>query len=673
MSNFIRSFALALAIVVPGVQCRAQEQNDSEEFLDSIFSIQEVSIVEVKNKLIIKPQTLSGPQLHNLNSNTVADALRYFSGVQLKDYGGIGGIKTINIRSMGSSHVGVFYNGIQLANAQNGQVDLGRYSLDNIEEISLYNGQKSEIFQTAKDFCSASAIYINTRRPRFKDGKNYNIVGQLKTGSFGLVNPSFLWEQKLTDHILLSVNTEYTYANGKYKFRYKRKALDGSLAYDTTATRQNGDVEALRGEIGLYGYIPMGKWNLNGYMYISERGIPGAIVNNVFKHGERQWDKTFFGQGAFEKEISDFYKLKINSKFTWDYSNFLRDDPKELYLNNHYYQQEAYLSMANLFTLKDWWEVSCALDGQMNKLHSDAKDCTHPLRWAEMISLATAFNFEKFSAQASVLGMFVQEHIDSKKAFMKSPNQSEFSPAVFLFYKPFDDIDLKFNGFYKRIFRMPTFNEMYYRDLSTNLKPEFTNQYDLGLTYNKTFSHPFFNMINCRVDVYYNEVTDKIIAYPAGQLFWKVLNLGRVKIKGLEVSSDLLAHIRKLNLKWHVQYTFQKAQDFTDKADDFYGDQIPYIPKHSASTSLNLNWMNWDLNYSFIYTGERYSARENIRSNFEPPWYTHDLSLSKDFTFKKVECKIAGELNNIFNQAYEVIHNYPMPGRNFKISLKVKL
>ena len=48
-----------------------------------------------------------------------------FSGVQLKDYGGVGGLKTINIRSMGTNQVGVFYNGIQLGNAH---YEIGRAS-----------------------------------------------------------------------------------------------------------------------------------------------------------------------------------------------------------------------------------------------------------------------------------------------------------------------------------------------------------------------------------------------------------------------------------------------------------------------------------------------------------------------------------------------------------------
>ena len=48
---------------------------------------------------VIPAQELNGEELQRLNSNSIADALRYFSGVQVKDYGGVGGIK------IGRAHV----------------------------------------------------------------------------------------------------------------------------------------------------------------------------------------------------------------------------------------------------------------------------------------------------------------------------------------------------------------------------------------------------------------------------------------------------------------------------------------------------------------------------------------------------------------------------------------
>ena len=105
--------------------------------LDSLHHLHEVVITAKINKEVIPVQSLSGDKLEKLAVHSVADAIRYFSGVQIKDYGGIGGLKTVNIRSMGTNHVGVFYDGIELGNAQNGVIDLGRFSLDNMEAVTL--------------------------------------------------------------------------------------------------------------------------------------------------------------------------------------------------------------------------------------------------------------------------------------------------------------------------------------------------------------------------------------------------------------------------------------------------------------------------------------------------------------------------------------------------------
>ena len=102
---------------------------NGQSIADSLH-LPEIVVTASSTREIIPSQKLTGEELKNLNSLSVADAVRYFSGVQIKDYGGIGGLKTVDIRSMGTNHMGVFYDGIQLGNAQNGQIDLGKYSLD---------------------------------------------------------------------------------------------------------------------------------------------------------------------------------------------------------------------------------------------------------------------------------------------------------------------------------------------------------------------------------------------------------------------------------------------------------------------------------------------------------------------------------------------------------------
>ena len=328
---------------------------------------------------VIPAQALSGEQLQRLNAHSVADAIRYFSGVQIKDYGGIGGLKTINVRGMGTQHVGVFYDGIQLGNAQNGQIDLGKYSLDNMAAVTLYNGQKSSGVQSAKDYASASAVYLRTRIPEFRDGKRHNLKLTLKGGSFGTVNPSVLYEQRLGERTSNSLNAEFLYTTGRYKFSYVK--ADG---YDTTAVRQNGDVRALRIEEGLFGQIPNGNWRVKAYFYNSERGYPGAFVREEpgkFRHEDRQWDSNFFLQGSLFKTFGNRYRLSVNAKYAYDYLHYLSDprlDVTTMYVNNHYYQQEAYLSAAHELTLFKWWDLNLAADLQYNTLDADLVNFVYP-------------------------------------------------------------------------------------------------------------------------------------------------------------------------------------------------------------------------------------------------------------------------------------------------------
>ena len=622
---------------------------------------------------IIPAQALQGEQLEKLNALSVADAIRYFSGVQIKDYGGIGGLKTINVRSMGTQHVGVFYDGIQLGNAQNGQIDLGKYSLENMESVTLYNGQKGTAVQSAKDYASASAVYLQTRTPVFFGKRRANFKATLAGGSFGTINPSVLWEQKLGDKVSNSFNAEFLYTTGKYKFTYRKR--DG---YDTTAVRQNGDVRALRIEEGLFGRIPDGNWRVKLYFYDSERGYPGAFVREEpgkFRHEDRQWDTDFFTQGSFFKKWGD-YRLNASFKYAYDYLHYLSDprvDVSTMYVDNHYKQQEAYLSVAQSYDIFKWWDVDLAADWQYNTLDADLVNFVYPSRNTLLAALSTSLRWEKIKLQGSLLYTFVADH--AREAGAAAENRSEWTPTAVLQFIPFRDKNFSIRAFYKRIFRMPTLNDLYYTFIGNKyLKPEFSTQYNVGLTWDKAWTRGFVKKLNATLDAYYNEVENKIIATPASNQFqWTMVNLGLVKIRGIDAAVGTSLALGPVAADLRVTYTFQKAQDFTDPDSPWYGGQIPYIPWHSGSFTAAFSYGRWNLNYSFIYTGERYESVANIPENYAQPWYTSDLSLARSFSLGRHELRGTLEVNNIFNQQYEVVQCYPMPGTNFRLILSFLL
>ena len=225
---------------------------------------------------------------------------------------------------------------------------------------------------------------------------------------------------------------------------------------------------------------------------------------------------------------------------------------------------------------------------------------------------------------------------------------------------------------------MPTFNELYYNDLgTTTLNPEYATQYNVGLQYTKVFQKGIMEMMMFKTDVYYNKVKDKIIAVPKeNTLFrWEMSNIGLVKICGVDAVAQLNWKFKyDIRLQTNFNYTYQKAQDFSQENDPIaYGGQIPYIPWHSGSFTLKFAYKTYELNYCFIYVGERYRNSANIPAKHLQPWYTHDISLGKEFSFKKWRFKISAEVNNILNQQFEVVRGYPMPGTNFRVILRFKI
>ena len=653
--------------------CCCAPMNAQRESLDSMQHVAEVVVTQqLTYREVIPHQSLKGEALQRLSSLSVADALRYFSGVQLKDYGGVGGLKTVNVRSMGSHHVGVFYDGVEVGNAQNGVVDLGQFSLDNVEEVSLYNGQKSAIFQPATEFGNAGSVYIRTRRPKFSEGEHCHLRTAVKLASSDMLRLSSLWEERISASLCSSLNAEVLSSSGKYKFRYRRKNADGSVAYDTTAVRQNGDIWAVRLEGNLHGLFNGGGWALKGYTYHSQRGIPGAIVSNVWRRGERQGDHNSFVQLSGQKAISSSFSTRWLAKYAYYNTHYVNRDSTTRHVDNRYRQQEVYLSSSNVVELLPGWSASLSYDFRFNTLRADLPLFAYPHRFTNLMSVATAYNHRRFSIQASLLGNSIKDHA---RTLASRKSTQTLTPALFMNVAPWSAVPMTVRAYVKKSFRMPTFNDLFYTDMgNAALNPESAIQYNIGVNYS-TLSQPRSTRVSLSMDVYYNTVHDKIVAYPKGQQFrWTMLNLGRVHIKGMDVEAQVIQQLTPMwRLDVRAQYTYQDARDVTNPTDTYYHHQIPYVPWHSGSLVVGVASNHWTLDYSFIYVGKRYNQQENIRYNYMQPWYTNDVHGSYTFKWGKKRCRLTAEVNNLLDQDYDVILNYPMPKRNYAVGLTVEM
>ena len=613
--------------------------------LDSVQTLGDVSVVGVKPHYLTPSQTLCGDMLRSLSATSVADALKYFSGVQIKDYGGLGGLKTVNVRSLGSQHVGVYLDGIRITNAQNGQIDLGRYSLSNMESVSLYNANRNERLQSASEYASAATVYMQTKRPT-----QTTYTMEYGCGSFGLNKLKGYFALKN----LLFVDAEYQHSDGNYAFRFR------SEQEDTVGTRHNSDITFYRLEAaGFYKGL-----STHVYYYNSERGLPGPVIRRLsdqWDSTDRQWDENFFIQSSY-KHSWEHFGLKTNLKYSYDYLHYLQDprtNAATMYCNNHYTQQDLYGSVAAAWNTR-YVSLTASTDLRWSDLDADVYKFAYVYRIDSKSLLSAIASYRGFEANIALLYTHISDHTRGAA--------SPLSRLTPMYLASWHGGPLTVRAFHKRIFRAPTLNDLYYTLVgNAQLRPEYTSQWDLGIDYKDRHLH-------LAVDLYTSRIEDKIVAIPMKcQFRWSMVNFGLVRSLGISTTAGYDRTWGKLALSANANCTCQRDRDFSSPSDPEYKNTIPYSPLHSASLIVSLGYDGWSACTSWLYTGDRFALISNNKEDMLGAWQTVDLKLSKTFTISRHSLQTTIECNNLTDSRHEVVKRYPMPGRNWKLTLQWRM
>ena len=602
------------------------------------------------------------------NAFNVADAIRNFAGVNIKDYGGIGGLKTVSIRSLGASHTGVTLDGVALGNAQNGQVDLGRFGVDNIQDVSLYNIQVPDICQPAKTYSSASILALKTINSNLKISKPYEVKANFKTGSFGLVNSSLLWQQRINKTWSFSLYNNYQQANGRYKFK-----VEGDVS-DTLAKRVNSDINLIETHANInWAKNDSNKLSLKINNFRSERGLPGAVIFYNSTTEQRFWNKDFFSQATYNRFFNSRLHLILNSKFSKYYTRYF--DPIALNLqgniDNQFTNTEIYNSAAVSYQLTQPLVVSYSADLAVDKLKSNltTTDFAYPTRYTWYQAITARYIKANLNIQGTLLNTGIHEYLQTG---IPAEPKSAYSPTLIASYSMLNN-DLILRASYKNIFRNPSFSDLYYTRVGNRqLKPEYATQYSLGTVLTKAISEKI-RMVSLSLDGYFNQVKDKIIASPTKDLgTWSMQNLGKVNIAGLDASLKTNIDLTNSNLQISSNYTYQYAVDVTDRTQkSVYLNQIPYTPQHTLSSNAAILIKKWGLNYNYIFSSERFYTSQNLPIYKVPGFAVSDASIVYKSEIQKLPTILSAEVNNLFNTSYSFIRSFPMPGRSIRISINI--
>ncbi|MCM1320056.1 MAG: TonB-dependent receptor [Muribaculaceae bacterium] len=620
--------------------------------LDTATMLNEV-VVTAERRPLATEQSLEGPQLQALSTTSIADALKYFAGVQIKDYGGLGGMKTVNVRSLGAQHVGVYIDGIRVTNAQNGTVDLGKFSLSTLESVSLYNANKLDRCQSASEFASGATVYLRTRRP---DTDSLSVMGSI--GSFHTYRGRLTLQMNRKGWAGF-IDGEYLNSRGDYKFRYK------SEYEDTVGIRQNSDIDYYRIEGALF----KNGFSSHVYCYVSERGVPGGIVRRLsdkYVNVGREWDADWFAQASWAHSFSSTHQVMFNAKYTQEYLRYCTDYPENqntARVNNHYWQKDVYGSASYAFTPLEWLSVNAGYDARHSWLKADLRNFHTVRRLDQKAVVALQAEYANIRLAASMLYQHYKDHTYTKAG--AADPLSKFTPSVTLGYTIGS---FSFRAWYKKIFRAPTLNDLYYTQVGNrNLKPEYTRQFDLGIEYHYYNAHW---SASAQVDGYINNIDNRIVCLPLkGTYSWSMMNYGKTYCRGLNANlSGRFAPTEDWNFSLLTSITWQRDVNRTDPQSQSYNQPICYSPTLSLGVTGVIGWRMITLSISDLHVGKRmwsYADPEDILK----PYNNVDMKLTGKWRWFTASL----EINDLFDEQYEHVPRYPMPGRSFTFSLTYSL
>jgi len=670
--------SLFVGIAVWLLSASAYAQTDT--IASKVHELEGVTVTETR-----RGHTLSSTSpLHLLDRHDMltmgvvdmADALHRLPGITLRDYGGAGGMKTVSVRGFGAKHTGVSYDGVMLSECQSGEIDLSRYSLDNVDHLTLTIGDNDDIFIPARNATTPATLSINTmpvvnaQRSTFNvQHSTFNVQrptsnAQLKTGSFGLISPFLRYEQSLSEHFAFSAVGEYTYAENDYPYTIK------NVTETVSDRRTNSRMNSGHAELNfVYDVNQKNRMCGKVYYYDNDRQLPGQVRYYTNLSGETLRDRNAFGQLMYQTRWDDKLSLKVQGKMNWAASIYRDALSPNGFNDADYWQREWYGSMALLFTPHERWALDYSADYAYNNLNgsSGRTVISRPYRQTILQSATAKYHVSRLTVMGRLLHSL---YLNDAKEGTHARDMRKLSPSLSLSYLLLKGVRVRAS--YKNIFRSPTFNESYYFHYgSPDLLPESTDQWNLGVTYvAKASQH---TEMTVTADGYVNHVKDMIVSVPLNMFVWTCINVGKVRVLGLDATLRATQYFTgRQRLTMTSNYSYQSVRNRTNPESPYYNNQIAYMPEHSAAASLG--YENPWLNVSFYGMGisSRWTNNEHLEGTLVDGYTEFGLTVWKKIHIGRHLLEGRADVRNLFDKQYEIVAFYPMPGRSYQLTVNIK-
>ena len=652
--------------------------------LDTLFWAPEIVVEGIRtepSREIMNKSGFVGLVKIDKEKNSMADpvmVLARCTGVNIRQYGGLGSFATMSIRGSSSAQVGFYLDGVPLSDAYSGMTNLADFSLGDISSIEIYRGFSPAGFGASSIGGTVNLVSSDYNRPA---EAGIDLSARAAGGSFGSRRYS-LSAGAVTEHFDLRAYGGYTESSGDFSF-LDDNATPENILDDETATRTNNDFQRwnLTGRIKTS--LPVvGVLSLHHNSFIRKGGLPGTGADQESSARlERQRRMTYlkaappsFLSGRVHPEATAFYSWTAerfndpagdiglsagstdNRILSWGGNLRTRLYPRSLPLSfdlfaesrMEKYRPVSYLPVAMSGPDRNRKTTSLTFTGNLFLLH-------------EILDLS-------FSQRSE----WYENEFHDEAPFPWIPptpvgkvRGEEHTPAFGFRYRPTTAITFK--GNYGSYYRIPTFFELF-GNLGTvtgesGLSPESGINRDIGVIFTpgKTgFVDEFF----LEAIYLYNETDDLILFFPNSQSTVRPHNIGKARVRGIEISSSGRFPAGFLI---SCNYAWLDSRD-VGPIPYYNGNRLPGRPVHKASLTVEYFRSKWSLAWQFDHMGSNYLDRYNTREAGSRDM--HNMILVTRPFIKGLSLTI--EAYNLTDQRTADVSGFPLPGRSFYASLNFK-
>lgn len=675
MISLLRNSFLAGSLLLP-VSLLAQE--DTTQMVDKNIESVQVQGPPLMSEIVmmVYPDlTILGitqEDIQKMSADDLGELLNNLSGTTVTSYGALGGLKTISVRGLGSQHTSVTVDGFAVANAQTGQINLGQIQTEGVRSVTLKNFSRLESLEPVSAFFNGSVLSIGSFMygTRWKDEMKLN--ASVGYGSFNR-KEAFVGSEFSKKRWHIAGFARFRDSDGDYPYTVT------NVTTEEESVRGNNDYTDLNLGFKLgYKTIDNNPFQFQYRGSLIDQGLPGAVIlyNETADERMNTSNHQFMSDYFFYTKKGEYDEItgkgRIYASGAINNLNYL--DPS--YLNELGFIDDIYQNIGiDVGYIQHYrgllWsklKLKWGFEQGLNMLNSNRADLGEPIRSKSYFMGSGYYGWKKVEINVDMGLQYIYDVNSDREAI----EHLQFTPVITIM-RPGYQNRFKWFFWFKRTFRLPTFNELYFGNVGNqDLKPEIAYQSNLGYQWTPSFARRQLNISN---NVFCNLVEDKIVAIPTKNLFiWSMQNVSNVLIYGSNVNATFIKRIKDdFRVKVNANCTWQKVIDITEGSYN-YGHQIAYSPEHMGNADLTLIYQGLSVGVDNSLVSSRYALNQNVSQNYLEGYWTMGAHIAYEYKLKKGNVLgVQFNAKNIMDLSYAFIRSYAMPGRHYLIKLKYEI